>query len=84
LPETRGAHRIAREDEEQDVDAKPCPNQRARNGQLQSQREQARRQAEAGGMLKPADAEWAFNGYRHCDGYAPEGDVFQLRERAAS
>lgn len=38
--------------------------------------------AEAGGMLKPAGAEWAFNGYRHCDGHDPEGNVFQLRERA--
>lgn len=38
--------------------------------------------AEAGGSLKPASAEWAFNGYRHCDGCDPEGNVFQLRERA--
>jgi len=37
---------------------------------------------EAGGMLKPASAEWEFNGYRHCDGHDPEGNVFQLRMRA--
>jgi predicted enzyme related to lactoylglutathione lyase len=37
----------------------------------------------AGGALKPAQAEWAFNGWRHCDGHGPEGNVFQLRERAA-
>ncbi|HEX7866242.1 MAG TPA: VOC family protein [Variovorax sp.] len=36
---------------------------------------------EAGGSLKPAGAEWVFNGYRHCDGFDPEGNVFQLRER---
>lgn len=39
--------------------------------------------AQAGGALKPAQAEWAFNGWRHCDGHDPEGNVFQLRERAA-
>lgn len=38
---------------------------------------------ESGGALKPAQAEWAFNGHRHCDGHDPEGNVFQLRERAA-
>jgi predicted enzyme related to lactoylglutathione lyase len=37
----------------------------------------------AGGALKPAQAESAFNGWRHCDGHDPEGNVFQLRERAA-
>jgi predicted enzyme related to lactoylglutathione lyase len=39
--------------------------------------------AEGGGALKPVQAEWAFNGWRHCDGHDPEGNVFQLRERAA-
>lgn len=39
--------------------------------------------AQGGGALKPAPAEWAFNGWRHCDGHDPEGNVFQLRERAA-
>ncbi|MFM9927362.1 VOC family protein [Variovorax sp. H27-G14] len=39
--------------------------------------------AASGGALKPAQAEWAFNGWRHCDGHDPEGNVFQLRERAA-
>lgn len=44
---------------------------------------QARRlAAESGGTLKPVEAEWEFNGYRHCDGHDPEGNVFQLRERA--
>lgn len=39
--------------------------------------------AQGGGALKPPQAEWAFNGWRHCDGHDPEGNVFQLRERAA-
>ena len=39
--------------------------------------------AEGGGALKPAAAEWEFNGHRHCDGHDPEGNVFQLRERMA-
>jgi predicted enzyme related to lactoylglutathione lyase len=39
--------------------------------------------AEGGGVLKPAAAEWEFNGHRHCDGHDPEGNVFQLRERVA-
>lgn len=38
--------------------------------------------ADAGGVLKPAESEWTFNGHRHCDGHDPEGNVFQLRERA--
>ncbi|WP_225616859.1 hypothetical protein [Variovorax sp. 38R] len=37
--------------------------------------------AESGCALKPVAAEWEFNGYRHCDGHDPEGNVFQLRER---
>jgi predicted enzyme related to lactoylglutathione lyase len=41
------------------------------------------RAVEAGGALKPAECEWAFNGYVHCDGHDPEGNVFQLRARAA-
>jgi predicted enzyme related to lactoylglutathione lyase len=44
----------------------------------------ARQQAaENGGALKPTEAEWEFNGHRHCDGHDPEGNVFQLRERVA-
>jgi predicted enzyme related to lactoylglutathione lyase len=35
--------------------------------------------AERGGAVKPADREWAFEGSKVCDGYDPEGNVFQLR-----
>jgi predicted enzyme related to lactoylglutathione lyase len=38
--------------------------------------------AETNGALKPAESEWTFDGHRHCDGLDPEGNVFQLRERA--
>jgi predicted enzyme related to lactoylglutathione lyase len=33
-----------------------------------------------GGKLNPAASEWQFQGHRICDGYDPEGNVFQLRE----
>ena len=35
--------------------------------------------AERGGAIKPANREWAFEGSKVCDGYDPEGNVFQLR-----
>jgi predicted enzyme related to lactoylglutathione lyase len=35
--------------------------------------------AAAGGAVKPAAAEWAFQGHTVCDGHDPEGNVFQLR-----
>lgn len=35
--------------------------------------------AERGGAVKPADREWAFEGSKVCDGYDPEGNIFQLR-----
>ena len=41
------------------------------------------RAAQAGGMLKPAECEWALDGHRRCDGHDPESNVFQLRERVA-
>jgi len=33
-----------------------------------------------GGGLLSADAEWSMAGFRACDGYDPEGNVFQVRE----
>jgi hypothetical protein len=36
----------------------------------------------AGGRLHESGREWAFRGWRVCDGWDPEGNVFQLRERA--
>lgn len=50
---------------------------------VESLAEARRLAAECGGALKSAQAEWAFNGWRHCDGHDPEGNVFQLREPAA-
>ena len=35
---------------------------------------------ELGGAVKAAEHEWAFEGARVCDGYDPEGNVFQLRQ----
>src|SRR5262245_61576310 len=40
------------------------------------------RVAELGGQLYPAEKEWQARGFRACDGYDPEGNVFQLRESA--
>jgi predicted enzyme related to lactoylglutathione lyase len=43
----------------------------------------ARRLAsEFGGELNPLEGEMRFRGWRACDGHDPEGNVFQLRERA--
>ncbi|MDX2037025.1 MAG: VOC family protein [Isosphaeraceae bacterium] len=43
--------------------------------------EAARATAEAlGGRIGPREKEWAGPGYRACDGYDPEGNVFQVRE----
>jgi len=39
--------------------------------------------AELGGRIGPQTQEWAAPGFRACDGYDPEGNVFQVRESAA-
>jgi len=45
---------------------------------------EARAKAAAlGGQLGPAAQEWTARGFRACDGFDPEGNVFQLREPAA-
>ncbi len=42
---------------------------------------QTRTRAERlGGRLKESETEWTFNSYRVCDGYDPEGNVFQVRQ----
>jgi len=33
-----------------------------------------------GGQVNPSQREWAGNGFRACDGFDPEGNVFQLRQ----
>ncbi len=33
----------------------------------------------SGGGCKPGNKEWEFNGHRVCDGWDPEGNVFQVR-----
>lgn len=33
-----------------------------------------------GGRVWPVEREWEFRGMRVCDGYDPEGNVFQLRQ----
>jgi hypothetical protein len=38
---------------------------------------------ELGGVIKSHEHEWSARGFRACDGYDPEGNVLQLRERAA-
>jgi hypothetical protein len=30
--------------------------------------------------MKAAEGEWEFEGAKVCDGYDPEGNVFQLRQ----
>jgi predicted enzyme related to lactoylglutathione lyase len=35
--------------------------------------------AELGGAVNPAEREWVFEGVDVCDGYDPEGNIFQLR-----
>lgn len=43
----------------------------------------ARRQAPAlGGQVGPEKKEWEARGFRACDGYDPEGNVFQIRQDA--
>jgi predicted enzyme related to lactoylglutathione lyase len=37
------------------------------------------RAAERGGAVDPIDREWEFEGMKVCDGYDPEGNIFQLR-----
>ena len=45
----------------------------------------ARRQARAlGGGMGPPAHEWAARNFRACDGFDPEGNVFQAREWAAA
>ncbi|MDH0895005.1 MULTISPECIES: VOC family protein [unclassified Pseudomonas] len=39
--------------------------------------------AELGGSVGPKSEEWEARGFRACDGYDPEGNVFQVRENAA-
>jgi predicted enzyme related to lactoylglutathione lyase len=41
------------------------------------------RAAELGGRIGPKTKEWVARGFRACDGYDPEGNVFQVRESAA-
>ncbi len=36
-----------------------------------------------GGRIGPKAKEWVARGFRACDGYDPEGNVFQVRESAA-
>jgi predicted enzyme related to lactoylglutathione lyase len=38
--------------------------------------------AELGGRVGPKSKEWAARGFRACDGFDPEGNVFQVRESA--
>jgi predicted enzyme related to lactoylglutathione lyase len=38
------------------------------------------RAAELGGVINAAESEWKFQGAKVCDGYDPEGNVFQLRQ----
>jgi predicted enzyme related to lactoylglutathione lyase len=38
------------------------------------------RAAELGGAMNAAEREWEFEGAKVCDGYDPEGNVFQLRQ----
>jgi predicted enzyme related to lactoylglutathione lyase len=38
---------------------------------------------ELGGNVGPKSKEWEARGFRACDGYDPEGNVFQVRESAA-
>lgn len=43
--------------------------------------EAARQKAsDLGGWVGPRAKEWEARGFRACDGYDPEGNVFQLRE----
>lgn len=47
--------------------------------------QQARRLAKSlGGKIKPRTSEWQARGFRACDGYDPEGNIFQVRENATT
>lgn len=47
--------------------------------------EVARQKASAlGGSVGPKAKEWEARGFRACDGYDPEGNIFQVREAAAA
>jgi predicted enzyme related to lactoylglutathione lyase len=37
---------------------------------------------ELGGQIRPKKNEWQARGFRACDGFDPEGNVFQIRESA--
>ena len=37
-----------------------------------------------GGVVEPADREWAFGGITVCDGMDPEGNVIQFRAQAGA
>lgn len=39
--------------------------------------------ARLGGAMNPPDREWQLGALRVCDGHDPEGNVFQVRARAA-
>ena len=41
------------------------------------------RAAAHGGRIGPKTKEWSARGFRACDGYDPEGNVFQVRESAS-
>ncbi len=43
--------------------------------------EARRAAARLGGGLNPADRVWVYQGFNICDGYDPEGNVVQFRER---
>jgi hypothetical protein len=34
-------------------------------------------------QVHATEKEWSARGFRACDGYDPEGNVFQVREKAA-
>lgn len=40
--------------------------------------------AELGGWIGPKSKEWEARGFRACDGYDPEGNVFQVRESSTA
>lgn len=46
---------------------------------IQTSRERA---DELGGQIRPRKNEWQARGFRACDGFDPEGNVFQVRESA--
>jgi catechol-2,3-dioxygenase len=38
--------------------------------------------AALGGVVQPVDRQWSARGFTACDGFDPEGNVLQVRERA--